>query len=105
MPRRTRPFLGARYLGTDGNGNSQRFREIIAIQANVAADGCERLSPLHIRALLEEAQERNQREHSTAVLLLLWSGTEGALRLLADRESVELEFACTRIFADASLFA
>ena len=44
-----------------------------------------------IRASLTEAEELQQNKHLTAALLLLWSAAEGALRLLADRESVELE--------------
>jgi hypothetical protein len=44
-----------------------------------------------IRALLEEATELEQRKHPAAALLMLWSATEGALRLLANRENVELE--------------
>ena len=44
-----------------------------------------------IRASLEEAAELEQRKHPAAALLLLWSAMEGALRLLADRENVEME--------------
>jgi len=40
---------------------------------------------------LEEANEMEQRGHVVAALLLLWSATEGILRLLAARENVELE--------------
>jgi len=40
---------------------------------------------------LEEANELEQRGHVVAALLLLWSATEGILRLLAARENVELE--------------
>jgi hypothetical protein len=51
----------------------------------------ETLSSSQIRAMLEEGIELQQRAHSAAALLLLWSATEGALRLLASRENVELE--------------
>jgi hypothetical protein len=51
----------------------------------------ETLSAAQIRASLEEAGELQRRNHSAAALLLLWSATEGALRLLANRENVELE--------------
>lgn len=44
-----------------------------------------------IRAALGEADELQQTNHLTAALLLLWSGSEGALRQLAMRENVELE--------------
>ncbi len=40
---------------------------------------------------LDEANELEQRGHVVAALLLLWSATEGILRLLAARENVELE--------------
>ena len=40
---------------------------------------------------LEEANELQQRGHVVAALLLLWSATEGILRLLAARENVDLE--------------
>ena len=50
------------------------------------------LSAHQIRASMREASELQLRNHSTAALLLLWSATEGALRLLANREKVELEW-------------
>jgi hypothetical protein len=40
---------------------------------------------------LEEANELQQGGHVIAALLLLWSATEGILRLLAAREDVDLE--------------
>jgi hypothetical protein len=40
---------------------------------------------------LEEADELQQSGHVVAALLLLWSATEGILRLLAARENVDLE--------------
>jgi len=43
-----------------------------------------------IETSLEEANELQQRGHLIAALLLLWSATEGILRLLAARENVEL---------------
>jgi hypothetical protein len=49
------------------------------------------LSATQIRALLEEAIELELRKHPVAALLVLWSATEGALRLLASRENVDLE--------------
>jgi len=51
----------------------------------------ETLSADQIRASLDEATDLKQRNHPTAALLLLWSAIEGALRLLANRENVELE--------------
>ena len=44
-----------------------------------------------IETSLEEANELQMRGHVVASLLLLWSATEGILRLLAAREKVELE--------------
>ena len=49
------------------------------------------VSAAQIRSSLEEAIELNQRQHPTAALLLVWSATEAALRLLAHRENVDLE--------------
>jgi hypothetical protein len=49
------------------------------------------LSAAQIRTSLQEAMELQQHEHLIAALLLLWSAAEGALRLLAISESVELE--------------
>jgi hypothetical protein len=49
------------------------------------------LTATQIRALLEEATELEQRKHPVAALLVLWTATEAALRLLASRENVELE--------------
>jgi hypothetical protein len=49
------------------------------------------LSTTQIRSLLEEATDLEQQKHAIAALLVLWSATEGALRLLAHRENVELE--------------
>jgi hypothetical protein len=40
---------------------------------------------------LEQANELQQKGYLEAALLLLWSATEGVLRLLAARENVELE--------------
>jgi hypothetical protein len=58
-------------------------------------DGSERerhpLGSSQIGAWLEEAHELQQGGHLVAALLLLWSATEGILRLLAARENVELE--------------
>jgi len=47
--------------------------------------------PSQIETSLEEATELQQNGHVVAALLLLWSATEGILRLLATRENVELE--------------
>jgi hypothetical protein len=44
-----------------------------------------------IRSLLETAKELQRPAFSVAALLTLWSATEGALRLLAQREHVDLE--------------
>jgi hypothetical protein len=49
------------------------------------------LDPHQIETSLEEANELQVRGHVVAGLLLLWSATEGLLRLLATREKVELE--------------
>lgn len=49
------------------------------------------LTAAQIRNSLQEAAELQQDEHLIAALLLLWSAAEGALRLLASNESVELE--------------
>lgn len=49
------------------------------------------LGPHQIETSLEEANELQMRGHVVAALLLLWSATEGILRLLAARENVELE--------------
>jgi hypothetical protein len=49
------------------------------------------LGPHQIETSLEEANELQMRGHIVAGLLLLWSATEGILRLLAEREKVELE--------------
>jgi hypothetical protein len=56
-----------------------------------ASDHRETLAATQIRASLDEADELQQRGHLSAALLLLWSATEGALRLLASRENIELE--------------
>jgi REase_AHJR-like len=49
------------------------------------------LTPTQIRALLQTVTELQQPKFSAAALLMLWSATEGALRLLAGREDIELE--------------
>ena len=49
------------------------------------------LTPNQIRTLLQMAMELQSPKFSAAALLVLWSATEGALRLLADQEHVELE--------------
>jgi hypothetical protein len=49
------------------------------------------VGPHQIENSLEEADELQVRGHVVAALLLLWSATEGTLRLLAAREKVELE--------------
>ena len=51
----------------------------------------ETLTLHQIRGLLETAKELERPAFSIAALLTLWSATEGALRLLAQREHVELE--------------
>ena len=55
------------------------------------AEGGRLLSAPQITAALEQANELQQRGYLVPALLLLWSATEGALRLLAARENVELE--------------
>jgi len=49
------------------------------------------LGASQIGTSLEEANELQQSGHVIAALLLLWSATEGILRLLAARENVDLE--------------
>jgi hypothetical protein len=49
------------------------------------------LGPAQIRTSIEEADDLQHRGHSVAALLLLWSATEGVLRLLALQENIELE--------------
>lgn len=49
------------------------------------------LGPPQIETSLEEANELQMRGYVIAALLLLWSATEGILRLMAARENVELE--------------
>jgi len=49
------------------------------------------LGASQIWSSLEEADDLQQGGHVVAALLLLWSATEGILRLLADRENVDLE--------------
>lgn len=44
-----------------------------------------------IRAALDEGNQLQNQGHVTAALLVLWSATEAALRLLANRENIELE--------------
>jgi hypothetical protein len=56
-----------------------------------ATERRETLPATQIRASLDEADELQQHGHLSAALLLLWSATEGALRLLATRENIELE--------------
>jgi hypothetical protein len=87
-------------------GNEQTIAGIAAIEAalrdrpgwrfELIIDGSEpehgRLLGAHqIEASLEEADELRQGGHVVAALLLLWSATEGVLRLLAVRENVDLE--------------
>lgn len=49
------------------------------------------LNPTQIRAMLQQAADLEQPRFSAAALLVLWSAIEGALRLLAEREGVDLE--------------
>ena len=56
-----------------------------------AGDFRETLDAAQIRASAEEAEGLQRHGHLAAALLLLWSATEGALRLLANRENIELE--------------
>jgi len=49
------------------------------------------LAAPQIGTSLEEANELQRGGHLVAALLLLWSATEGILRLLAARENVDLE--------------
>lgn len=55
------------------------------------ADQRQTLAVSQIRALLEESAVLERQKHSAAALMVLWSAIEGALRLLARREKVELE--------------
>ena len=62
------------------------------------------LNAKQIRALLEESTVLERRKHWAAALLVLWSAIEGALRLLAKRENVELEsltpgYVLTRLYS------
>ena len=54
------------------------------------------LNAIQIRATMEEATELQRRQHLAAALMLLWSATEGALRLLAEREDLEMEYLASR---------
>jgi hypothetical protein len=56
-----------------------------------ATDRRETVAATQIRASLDEADELQHHGHLSAALLLLWSATEGALRLLASRENIDLE--------------
>ncbi len=56
-----------------------------------APENRQTLGATQIREAFEEAEDLQQRDHLVPALLLLWSATEGALRLLAIREDVELE--------------
>jgi len=84
----------------------QNNREVAAIEAairdrpgwrfeliidGVDEDDASLLGPHQIETSLKEANELQMRGHVVAGLLLLWSATEGILRLLAAREKVELE--------------
>lgn len=66
------------------------WRFELIIEGSVA-EGPEGFGADQIRASLDEADELQKHNHFAAALLLLWSGTEGALRQLAKRENVELE--------------
>lgn len=44
-----------------------------------------------VAALLREAEQLSAHSHRTAAFLLAWSAVEGSLRLVAEREQVELE--------------
>jgi hypothetical protein len=60
----------------------------------IDGSGCEHerlLGASQIGTSIEEANALQQGGHVVAALLLLWSATEGILRLLALRENVELE--------------
>jgi hypothetical protein len=51
----------------------------------------EPIGAAQIRASLDEGNELQKGGYLTAALLVLWSATEGVLRLLANRENIELE--------------
>ena len=65
-----------------------RFELIIE---GATAERPETVGVSQIRAGLDEAEELQRNNHRAAALLLLWSGTEGALRRFAIRENIELE--------------
>lgn len=70
--------------------NHPGWRFELIIDALDSEDGS-LLGPDQIETSLDEADELRTRGHVVAGLLLLWSATEGILRLLAAREKVELE--------------
>jgi len=70
--------------------NRPGWRFELIIDRSDSEDG-RLLGAPQIETSLEEANELQQRGHLIAALLLLWSATEGILRLLAARENVELE--------------
>ncbi len=70
--------------------NRPGWRFELIIDGSGSEDG-RLLGAPQIGTSLEEANELEQRGHVVAALLLLWSATEGILRLLAARENVELE--------------
>jgi hypothetical protein len=70
--------------------NRPGWRFELIIDGSESEDG-RLLGAPQIGTSLEEANELQQRGHVVAALLLMWSATEGILRLLAARENVELE--------------
>jgi hypothetical protein len=70
--------------------NRPGWRFELIIDRSDSEDG-RLLGAPQIGTSLEEANELQQRGHLVAAYLLLWSATEGILRLLAASENVELE--------------
>ena len=70
--------------------NRPGWRFELIIDRSDSEDG-RLLGAPQIGSSLEEANELQQRGHLVAAYLLLWSATEGILRLMAASENVELE--------------
>lgn len=71
--------------------NRPGWRFELVIDRSTNEEELQPISATQIRALLDEGNKLQKDGHMTAAFLVLWSATEGALRLLANRESIELE--------------
>jgi hypothetical protein len=83
--------------------NRPGWRFELIIDGSAREQGCP-LGASQIETSLKEADELQKGGHVVAALLLLWSATEGILRLLAAREDVELEslapgYVSTRLYS------